>query len=406
MSQGKGAMMQLVGQREPSFRTAPVSPDAILLPFTKYGLVRDPQKVKDPSVSGSPLPGKSAIGDILVKGPIESIFDLRTIGFHLAMLLGVPTQHKAVTKQPTNITGVTVHYAKTATPAGNGTLDFIASATTLSWKAGTETEGTPVNVSAGGRFTLASGTANHDVVVEVDATALPITDKTDADIAVSTTLKCHVFPFNLDDRPSALFELGHPDISKFYRTVGAKLSKISYDVTAPEQNVSLDYLAGAESEENAAWDATPTAYDSVRAVGLGGFLGNGSSAALGEIAGGNFSADIQAEGKKIANQQAGYGYIQSADAILSGNLQVLFNGLGAYSLARNATSTRLRIGSSAATAAGTFSLWWDMPNVELTEKSEPKEGKSGLLANLDWMAHRSVFGALPMVTLINDVPSY
>src|SRR5574340_1036296 len=99
MTQAKGASMQLLLQRETTFRTAPAVPDAFKLPFTKYNIGRDPRKVKDDSISSSPLPGKSGCGDAVVQGDIASILDMRGIGHWLALLLGVPTAKAAVTKQ-------------------------------------------------------------------------------------------------------------------------------------------------------------------------------------------------------------------------------------------------------------------------------------------------------------------
>lgn len=402
----KGALMQLLYQRETTFRTAPLTPAAILLPFTKWNVGRDPQKTSDPSINASPLPGKGGTGDVVVKGTAEAILDLRNIGFHLALLLGVPTANKAITKQPTNVTGVTIHYAQTGTPTGNGTLTYANVAKTLTWAAQGETAGATVNVTAGGRFTLQSSTAAHAIVVEVAATALPTSDKVDADIAVSATLKAHTFPINLNDRPSALMELGHPDIGKYYRELGMKLSKLSYDIAAAEQNISLEYVGGAEIESGTVWDAAPTSYASVRAVGNGGFISNGYDATLGTITGGSFAADNGMEGKKVVNQQEGYGLVSQGDVMLSGSIECVFDAASAYSVARANTSSRMRLGSSATIAAGTFALWWDMPNVEFVEKVVPKEGKSGLFASLEWKAHRDTAGNLPMVTLINDVASY
>ena len=80
MPQAIGAMMQLLLQRETAFRTRPTPAAAFRLPFTKYNMGRDPQKVRDPSISSSPLPGKSGLGDAIVQGSIESILDLRSIG--------------------------------------------------------------------------------------------------------------------------------------------------------------------------------------------------------------------------------------------------------------------------------------------------------------------------------------
>lgn len=407
MTQAKGALMQLIGQRETTFRTAPGSVDGWLLPFTKWNVGRDPGKVRDPSINASPLPGKTGCGDATVQGTAECILDLRSIGFWLALALGVPTSsYKAVTKQPTNVTGVTVHYAQSAAGAGNGTLAFTFVGKTLTWTDNAGTPGTPVDVTAGGRFTIGAGVASHGIVVEVAAAALPGANQSDSDIAVSSTLKAHVFPIDLNDRPSALMELGHPDITKFYRSLGCKVNKLSFDIAAKEQNIALDIIGGSETEEASAWDATPTSYASARACGHGGFIGNGSSSALGDITAGTFSLDNGMEGRKVVKQQEGFGLIRQGEVMASGTIEAVFDGASAYALARAGTSTRMRIGSTAQSGSDVFSLYWDMPNVEFVEKVVPKEGKSGLFASLDWMAHRDTAGNLPLVVLVNDVAAY
>lgn len=406
MTQAKGALMQLLGQREATFRTAPVTPAAMKLPFTKWNIGRDPRKVVDPSISSSPLPGKTGNGSAIVQGNAETIFDLRTAGFWLSLLMGVPTAHKAVTKQPTNVTGVTIHYAKTATPTGNGTLTYNNTGKLLSWAAQGETAGATVDVTLGGRFTLASSAATHDLVVEVDAATLPTSNKSDTDIAVSGTLKAHVFPFDLNDRPSALMELGHTDIAKYYRSLGIKVNKLSYDITALEQNLAMDVIGGDETEYGAVWDGAPTAYNSVRAAGAGGLISNGATAALGTITGGTLAFDNQMEGKDIADGREGFGLIKQGEINLGGSMEAVFDGASTYALARAGTSTRIRIASSVLNGADTFGFYWDIPNAEFVEKVVPKEGKSGLFCSLDWKAHRVAAGTLPLAVLVNDVASY
>lgn len=406
MSQGKGALMQLLFQRETTFRTLPSPADAVKLPFTEYNMGRDPKRIDDPTIDASPLPAKSGCGDAEVSGSIQAILDLRSMGYWLSLLLGVPTANKAVTKQPTNITGVTVDYAASATTAGNGTLTFTFSGKTLTWAAQGDTAGAAVDVSAGGYFTLQSGTASHSIHITVAAAALPGTDKADADIAVSATLKTHVFPIDLNDRPSALLELGHTDLTKFYRTVGAKVNTLAYDVIAAEQNINLGILAGMETKETSVWDASPTSTASVRACGSGGSISDGSGTTLGTVVGGDLNVSNGMTGILLPDGLEGYGLIDQGEIMINGKLNIVFDGAGAYDLARQYASSRLRIGSHAAVGSDVFSLIWDIPNVELIETVVPKKGKSGLYADVNWKAHRDTAGNLPLVLLTNDIASY
>lgn len=414
MPQVNGALAQLLLQREATFRTAPAVPAAFKLPFTKWDSAKDTQKKDDPSISASPLPGKKGCGNPVLNPTLNAILDLRSVGHVLALLLGVPTANKAVTVQPTNVTGVTVNYAETGTTTGNGTLDFTFTGKTLSWMAqGDVTPGAAVDVTAGGYFTLESSTADHSIHVTVSAAALPGVDKTDADIAVSATLKCHVFPFNLNVRPSALIEPGLTDAARFYRTLGCKVNTLKYDVTSPEQSIDVGLIAGVESEETVVWDAAPTSYQSVRACGSGGSVWNGVDTALGTVVGGSFNASNNMKGELVAQTESvplasasGFGLITQGELSLSGDMKVVFDTLGAYALARAGTSTRLRIASRGVSGSDVFGLFWDMPNVAFDEKSVPIEGKTGILATVGWYAHRDTAGSLPLVTLVNDVASY
>jgi hypothetical protein len=81
-------------------------------------------------------------------------------------------------------------------PAGNqsdtnistalGTLAFATSGDTLTWTAQGDTAGSPVNVGAGGAFTLSSNNGTY-ITVTVTALALPVADETDYGIALVAT---------------------------------------------------------------------------------------------------------------------------------------------------------------------------------------------------------------------------
>lgn len=408
-NQHKNALTQLLYQRAATFRQVPGAVDAVLMPYTSFNFGRDPRRTRDPSVAASPLPAPMSCGDAIVSGNVGSILDLRTVGFWLALLYGVPTANKAVTKQPTNVTGVMVHYANAAAPTGNGTLTWVAAGTTLAWQANGDVAGAAVNVSAGGRFTLQSGTAAKEIVVTVTAGALPVGNQNDADIAVSGTLKAHVFPINLDDRPNALLEMGHLDTgnNKFYRYLGAMLNELSYDIMALEQNIAMQFIAGEEVDPlpGAAWDATPTSYSPARACGHGGLITDGATG-LGKLTGGTFRVSNGMEGVELGDGLEGYGLVNQGELSIGGTVRALFTSADAYALARANTSTRMLVQSSATSGADTFKLVADLPAVQFVEKVVPKEGKSGLFVDLDWQAHRLTSGVLPLIYLVSDVAAY
>lgn len=225
-------------------------------------------------------------------------------------------------------------------------------------------------------------------------------------VTTGTTLKTHTYPVNLNDRPYALLELGHSDISKFYRTLDARVSKMGWDITNQDQSITADILAGLEVEPvpSSAFDAAPTSVASFRANAGAGAITDGAGATLGQVVGGSIEINNNMKGHELADGLEGYGLFDLGELVFSGKIKVVFDGANAYALARAATSTRLKMVSAATVGADTFDLTVDMPYVELIEKSVPKEGMSGLFVELDWKAHTGA--TLPTVVLRNDVTSY
>jgi hypothetical protein len=406
MPQARGAAQRLLLQKETSFRTVGAAA-AKLIPFTTWGVQRSPNRQENNTIDASPLPAKRDTGDPSAAGSFESILDLRSIGNWLQLMLGVATVGKAVTNQPTNITGVTVQYAASDCTTGNGTLTFLIAGTTLAWTAPSGTIGTAVNISAGGDFALQSGGGGKTLTVTVTAGSIPAGNQTDSNIAVSATLKAHVFPIDNVIRPSALAEMQNPDVTKYFRWNGVKVNKLSSDVLNNDQNISGDLICGVEVDPvpTAVFDAAPTSYSYARACSAKGRVWDGNGTTLGDLAGGTWSMDNQMTGISYTDGQEGYGTIDQGDLLMSGSLRAVFDGATAWNLARLNTSTRMRIEQSCLVSADTFKLVQDYPSVELDESAPERQGKSGLYVPITWRAHRNGT-QLPKVILVNDVASY
>lgn len=314
MSQAKGAATQLLMQFETAYRTAPSPAAAKKMPFVTWEPGADFRRVKDPTLSASPLPSKSGDGGLVVPAkPFTGILDLRSIGYWLKLLLGAPTT---------------------------------------------------------------TGTSTYT----------------------------HVFPVNLTERPSALLEMGFTDINQYYRLLGAKLKKLSWDLMADEQMMSGEILAATETNVQAPFDASPTAVSAARSSKALTVINDGSGNTLGQVTGGTIAFDNQMTGYELADGQEGYGIIDQGDLLIAGTLSCVFDGAGAYALARAGTSTRLKTVSSVVVGAATFTLTVDMPYVELAEPKRKIAGKSGVFADMSWAAHAGA--TLPTITLVNDVPGY
>lgn len=392
-------------QFEALFRTPPAAA-AKVIPFTDFDVKRDARRQTDGTVSSRAIAAKSDRGDPTAGGNFSSILDLRAAGNWLKALLGAPSVGKAVTTQPVNVTGVSVNYAEADCPVGNGTLSFTFIGTTLAWTPQGGLIGAAINVGAGGNFLLEGGGGGKRISVSVTGAALPGANQADANINVHATLKAHVFPFNLAQRPSFLLERQEKDINKFYRFLGNMLNRLSWDILANDQNFSGDIISAVEVDPvpGAAFDANPTSYAKARACAGSGRIWDGSGVGLGTLVGGTVGFDNQMTPYPVADGLEGYGYIDQGDVMLGGRLQAVFEGDKAYQLARDGVSSRMRLQTTAPVGADTFGIFLDMPQVELVEQMPSRRGKSGLFADLEWKAHQAATD--PVIYLVNDVAAF
>jgi hypothetical protein len=225
-------------------------------------------------------------------------------------------------------------------------------------------------------------------------------------VTTGTTLKTHTFPFDLAERPYALMELQHSDISKYFRFLDCHCSKLSWDIKNNEQLISASILAGEEVDPvpGTAFDATPTTLSGFRANSGSGVISNGVDGALGQIAGGNIEITTVIKPEELANGQDGYSTFIPEAISISGKIKCLFDGASAYDLARNGTSTRLKLVTAATIGANTFDLIVDMPYVELTEVPLSRKGKGVIMVEFAFKAHDGT--TLPTIVLRNDVAAY
>jgi hypothetical protein len=317
MAQAKPTLAQLIMQFQTGgLRVAPDPVGAHVLPFHKLDLGRDPRRQQDDSMNQSPLDNASHAGSPVVPAStMESILDLRTVGFLLKLLLGQP-------------------------------------------------------------------------------------------VTTGTTLKSHTYPVDLTARPYALFERQHSDISKYFRWLGVHGNKLSWDIKNNDQLIAFEVMAAQEVDPipPSAFDAAPTSVSSFRANSGSGVISDGAGTTLGTVVGGNIEIGNNIQPQEAADGTDGYSLFDPTKVSFSGKIKCVFDGAGAYNLARTGTQTRLKMVTAATIGANTFDLIVDMPYVELMEKAVPVSGKSGLLVDLDWKA---VDGAtLPTVVLRNDVTSY
>jgi hypothetical protein len=107
MAQARGELTKLLLQYQTANRTAPTPVAAKVIPFTSYNVGRDPKRQQNQTLNNSALGNKSDPGSPIVTGQVQSILDLRTIGYWLKLLLGQPTTTGTTLKThtfPVNLT--------------------------------------------------------------------------------------------------------------------------------------------------------------------------------------------------------------------------------------------------------------------------------------------------------------
>jgi hypothetical protein len=214
----------------------------------------------------------------------------------------------------------------------------------------------------------------------------------------------HTFPLNLADRPSALVEIGHTDISKYFRFLGVKCNKLAWDIMSNDQNMTGELIPSVEVDPvpATAFDAAPTSYTSFRASAAGGTITDGAGTTLGTVVSGTVAINNNMKAMELVDGNAGYSLIDQGELDISGKIKVVFDGLSAYALARAQTGTRLKMVTQATIGALTCSLTVDLTTVELTELRPAVEGKSGFFVELGWNS----YGSGGSIALLNDVASY
>ncbi len=217
----------------------------------------------------------------------------------------------------------------------------------------------------------------------------------------------HVFTCDLNDRPSALMELGYLGAPADYeRWLGMMVSKLSWNVIEAEQNMSLE-LIGAEEVEPAPttpWDAAPTVYAKNRAQGRQGNVYDVVGAStLGDVVEASVEITNDLEGQTLADGLEGYGRVLVGQPAISGSARFILDTAEAIrDYGKNHTSLPLTLESK--NAAGDASLKLILPAVEFEEMPHEIQSSKGLHIDTNWRAHSNANP--PTIELVNSIPSY
>lgn len=101
MGQVRGSTVRIIGVTDTAYRTPPVAPDAVILPFVSHGVAASETRDTDETIDGYRGENRSVAGAQTLNGPVQINAAPQTIGFWLKHLIGAPTS--------TTATGVTTH---------------------------------------------------------------------------------------------------------------------------------------------------------------------------------------------------------------------------------------------------------------------------------------------------------
>lgn len=406
MTQATGGSARICYVEEVTYGTTPVAPSMKVLRAAAFGesLGSTTEELTSNAISATRAVQDIKPGNIDVAGAIPFELSIDGMATLIKHALGSATSGRAVTVQPTNVTGVEILYASAASATGNGTLTFTLSGTTLAWAENGDTAGTAVDVSAGGLFTLESNlSAAKTIVVRVTAASLPAGNQSDSDIAVSASLYTHkivrgALPVGLT------IEKGFTDINQYFPYTGCKIESMSMSVN-PTGLVtgSMDIKGkGSGTASGTPLDATPDdpgfaiiAHHEASSVLEGGAAATilGFELALAN----NLDADkFQVGSQYRASLPEGLGE-------LTGTITFLFEDLTYYNKWANATETSIRIRFTQ--GAGYVDIY--LPRVRYTGDGAPKiETAGGIVLAMNFRAiYSSVEASDIVVTFTNGEAS-
>ncbi len=408
MPQARGSQAKFYLYDEDTYGQDPGTPAAKRVYLTGCNLATTQNKLEDDTLLNARTRARPDAGNIDGGGSIPMNMAAEDIGPLLKHALGQVATYRPVSTQPANITGVTVAHAESTCPTGNGTLSFTAVGTLLSWQASGDTAGAGVDVSAGGTFTLQSGTAGAALTVTVAQASLPGTDQSDT-ITVVAAYK-HVF--TIGDLPAGFtFEkdfganiAGTGRVEKFN---GCRIATGTFDF--PQEGyctANFDVKAANSTLQSAALDATPednghTSFSAFRLATL-----EEGGAAIAKVKSHNYvlNNELDEDGYVQGGSNSGIRVDMSEGfATVTGQITAIFDDATLLTKAINSTASSLRSvlkrGDGFGTA-GNESIEFLVSAMEYERASPEVSGPGGILQQLNFKAYGS--GSL-QVTLFNSV---
>jgi len=394
--QGSGSQASIAIWDEVTYGVRPVTPamQKIKAATEGVGLKGTVEKLTSKALSSARGIASSRGGNITVGGSIPFEMPLLGIGKLMKHAIGVPAAPVAVklVSLAAGLVNVIALYAETATPAGAGLLT--KTGTTLIWTANGDTAGAAVDVSAGGEFTLQSGTVGHALSILVTgavtgASAIP----TVGAAAYKHVISRGALPVGFGA------EIAYADIAQYQGFDGLKIESLACNVSNSGLVTGTVNIVGQSSTPPAGVaSGTPTSVAHVPFAHHEVLLMEGGAAA--DVTA--FSFDIKNEldpvrplsGRTISSLREGMG-----DA--SGKISTLFQDATMINKVINETASSLRAFFGASDGSG--SVMFKFPNVKYYgDIGVGIPSAKGIIQSNDFQADNSVGGTDIIVTIINS----
>lgn len=412
MPQARGTQFGLAIYDEDTYGQDPASPVGKKIYLKTSDLKSSQNRIHDDTLTQDRSRAEPALGNKDAAGNIDVALNAESFCYLLKHALGVVTTGRPVSQQPTNVTGVVAEYAEKTAPAGNGTLSFTASGTTLAWAASGDTAGAAQDVSGGGSFTLQSNTAGQSITVTVTPGSLPGSNQSDANI---TVVAAYEHRFTLGDLPTGMtvekdYGANISGSGRLEKFNGCKVGSMALSFPQEGYPAATFSLKGAGSAAaatsiDASWtDPGHVAFSSFAAVVKEGGSG---IAVLTEA---NIGLDNGLDESGYTLGSGTRGQLPEGFATIDGDITAMFDSNTLLNKALTDTETSLQITMSRGDGYGTAgneTLDILVQQLKYEPVSPGIDGPAGVFINLPFKGYRNSSGTKLglLVTVRNQLSS-
>lgn len=387
MSQARGSQLAVNIYEEDTYGQDPAAPVALRVYPRGCTLSSSQGLLEDDTLFNDRTNSKPDQGNIDVGGGLPFRLAAEDSSTLIKHAMGTVTTYRPVVDTTTNVTGVALNNAESTCPVGDGTITFTFATTSLQWTANGDSIGAAVDVSAGGDFTLESGSADSAIFVTVTPGSLPGSDKSDADITVSDAYEHH---FTIGDLPLGLtierdYGSNISSSGRFERFHGCRVASMALNFPQNDYVTADFQFKGASSTlDSAALDATPTdnGHTSFSTASVTTLEEGGATVATISEWGATLNNSL--DETSFAQGDNARSDLPEGDAKISGSVSGMFRDVSMLTKAINNTTTSLRSVMKRGTGDGTAGneyIETYVQNLVYERKSPEVNGPGGVRFN-------------------------